>query len=151
MPAIRYGITISPPPNNNMKPKELFNHYNICYLNKLKCGIELYPEFDKDNRLHYHGYIFKTSLKNYEHDIKLLKSWCFIKIEEIKSETKWLKYVRKEWKLTMSYLGLKEPIIKKPKQDIETLEEHIKRWEKMLNKINDNISNSIHKKGHIDL
>lgn len=132
-----YGITISPPLNDldiytgQEGIKRLLKVYIDCYISRLRSQILLYPELDKNNRLHFHGYIWKEDIGFYEHDIKLLKKWCFIKLEDIKLTNRWNKYISKEWHLTKSFLGLKSPLkncFKHDTKNVNKLLDQIKKY-----------------------
>lgn len=111
MPAL-FGITISPPLSEHIDDlKELLKLYIKCYISKIRSQILLYPELDKNNRLHFHGKIWRDDIEDYTKDIKMLKAWCFIKIEDIRHAPSWDKYIAKEWSKTKEYFKLKRPIV----------------------------------------
>lgn len=129
MPAV-FGITISPPPSNTIDDlRQVFKIYIKCYLSKLRSQFILYPELDKNNRLHFHGKIWRNDIEDYVKDLKILKSWCFIKIEEIKHNTSWDKYISKEWMKTREFFKLKRPLVNCFKPELpNTILKQIRRY-----------------------
>lgn len=111
MPAL-FGITISPPPNDSVDDlRKLLKIYIKCYLSKLRSQFLLYPELDKNNRLHFHGKIWRDDIDDYTKDLKILRAWCFIKLEDIRHAPSWDKYISKEWSKTKEYFKLKRPLV----------------------------------------
>lgn len=103
------ALTISPPPKANIHKQ--FEKWRERFA-ELKCSFMLYPEFaynSKTNqiRLHFHGYIYKNNLLDFQSDIDYLKKICYIDIKDITNLTGWLKYCKKELKITKNTLGLK--------------------------------------------
>lgn len=96
------ALTISPP-DIKLSLKDTW----ILHLRRLAVidsRFILYPETDKKGRLHYHGMIWKD--KFYKESIEKCEKMGFIKLVEIKGVEGWLKYCKKEIKVTKSMLEL---------------------------------------------
>lgn len=109
------ALTLSPPDCKILTVMEIFNRHKVK-LKQVKSNFVLYPELDLKGRLHYHGTICKTEF--FRDDLKVLEDIGFVKIKPIDHVTGWVKYCRKEWKLTKKILKIKKPIQPKDLVDI---------------------------------
>lgn len=108
------ALTISPKPLD-YDVNLLFQAYMNRYISYIKVKYILYPEMDLKGRLHFHGILERNeeNIKAYNWTIKFLQNWCFICVKEITSMGNWIKYCKKEWKITKKLLRLKNPISNK--------------------------------------
>lgn len=118
-----FGITISPP-HRRGKPKDLLSVDTICMrqlLNRVSKDYTLYPEFDYQSRLHYHGMIsFKDMLK-WHKSVKhrMTQEIGFVKLERFKNtkeKTRWENYMMKDYIKGKSYPPIKYEPLRRPKQ-----------------------------------
>lgn len=99
-----YSITISPPPMCKLKPQFEHGTYETTIrqiLNKFSKQYIVYPEFDKKDRLHYHG-VFRMDdkiayLKNKYLLFKQIGFTKCDKIEDFENKLRWLIYISKDW------------------------------------------------------
>lgn len=105
------ALTISPK-LADIDAKTLYGIYYNRYISRIRVKFILYPETDLKGRLHYHGVIERNedNIKNYEWSIKFLSNWCFICVKEIKNLGQWIKYCKKDFKITKKILKTKTPI-----------------------------------------
>lgn len=111
-----YAITISPKYRGFASPKYIYNDDKpliMKYLNKMSNHYCLYPEFDANHRLHYHGIINIKDMIKFRHLKHLIdKLIGFVKIEKIKDHNNHLKfliYSMKQWAENKEYF--ESPII----------------------------------------
>lgn len=96
------ALTLSPPDMNQSLEDTWI--YHLKRLSKIDSKFILFPETDIKGRLHYHGYVYKD--KYYPETLKALERIGFIKIKCIFDMEKWLKYCKKEYKITKAMLEL---------------------------------------------
>lgn len=113
---IKYFLTVSPRYRNE-DPLRLFDRdrYDLRkILNHFSNHYILYPEYDKSQRLHYHGIIYVTNrmrmIKD-KHRIDLIGFCKFDQIDNFTQHLRSLTYSMKEWAQTKELH--KEPIIYK--------------------------------------
>lgn len=111
-----YAITISPK-YQTIDPIYLYKDQTrriIRILNKVSSHYCLYPEFDNNSRLHYHGIIDIKDLIKWHHIKHEVDQIGYTKLEEFKSFDRkliWLIYCQKNWVETRTLMP--EPIIYK--------------------------------------
>lgn len=99
-----FGITISPPyyPYDSVRLHHVFTYDIQKILNKISNYYCLYPEFDKNGRLHYHGVINIKDKLGYYKKKYLIDRIGYCKIDPLKSfkdKLRWLVYCTKEYAL----------------------------------------------------
>lgn len=104
------AVTISPPPNNSLV--KCLKRW-IKRLGRLKSRFMFYPEIaynekTNTNRLHFHGVITCLDMVQFQKDIEVLKSYCYIDVKKIYSMSKWISYCKKELVKTKISLGFKK-------------------------------------------
>lgn len=97
-----YALTISPP-RRTQSPLHLYNSdkpYIQRQLNRCSSHYILYPEFDINGRLHYHGIVLLNSLSSWgyvkstlDHNIGYC---CLKRLKTFKDKLGWLLYCTKE-------------------------------------------------------
>lgn len=92
-----FAITVSPP-HRKVKPEWLYNEDKCILtreLNKVSRHYILYPEFDINSRLHYHGLIKIHDMTKWHKQVHhvLQRQIGFIKIDQIKSAVDHLRYL----------------------------------------------------------
>lgn len=112
---ISLALTISPPDCKVLTTSEIFKRH-LVKLKQVKGNFLLYPELDIKGRLHYHGTVSKSEF--FREDLDIFQKIGFVKVKPISNLTYWLKYCRKEWKLTKKILKIKKPIQPKDLLDI---------------------------------
>lgn len=110
------AITISPP-NRIDKYNSLDYIYksDALYIDKYlrKCSIfyTIYPELDISGRLHYHGIItLKDRVKFYRAVLPAFNLLGFTLVKAVFEESKWLKYITKDWETTQKILKITDYI-----------------------------------------
>lgn len=112
------ALTISPPScllNAIYLHSELI-YYIKRYLNKVSTHWIVYPEFDKNSRLHYHGVLRLDDPIKWHRSVRTLleKTIGFICIKPLLKpidHIAWITYCRKEWPLTKKVLRINRPVI----------------------------------------
>ncbi len=107
-----WSITISPK-YKAIDPVVLHKNFQYSirkYLNRFSRTYELYPEFDKNSRLHYHGW-FKVhdKIKMHRTKNKIDREIGFTKWDIIRTEKQyegWIKYCTKEYDDTQKMIKL---------------------------------------------
>lgn len=125
-----FGITISPP-HRNGRPAQLYkDDVTILhtYLNKVSHNYTLYPEFDYQSRLHYHGIIQFTDMYKWHKSIKykLSKEFGYTKLEKFKTSknrSQWDKYMTKDYVKDktfppIQYVAIRQRKAKQERSDI---------------------------------
>ncbi len=98
-----FAITISPPPyyGNQFYKQEEDQKYFKRILKRASKHYLILPEFDKYDRLHYHGLIrVDNKYTWYKSSMNKFKNVGFVKIERLTSFRRhlgWLMYMKKEW------------------------------------------------------
>lgn len=96
------ALTISPPDLKlSLEDTWIFHLKKLALIDS---DFKVFPETDIKGRLHYHGWIHKD--KYYPESLKKLEDIGFIKMKTIFDMNKWLKYCKKELKITKTMLGL---------------------------------------------
>lgn len=98
----KLALTISPP-EMKLSFKDTFI-LHLRRLAKIESKFVIFPETDIKGRLHYHGFLWKD--KYYKETIEHLEKMGFIKIKPISNSDGWLKYCKKELKVTKAILEL---------------------------------------------
>lgn len=114
-----YAVTISPPKRECTKESYIFEtdkSYIKRYLNKISSHYCLYPEYDLQGRLHYHGIItIKDWIKYHKQIHRLIqKNIGFIKLDKLlsfKDHLRYLIYAQKGFATARQIIDIKDPII----------------------------------------
>lgn len=114
---ISLACTISPPDCKVLTTSEIFKRH-LVKLKQVKGNFVLYPELDIKGRLHYHGTVTKSEF--FREDLKVLQDIGYIKVKPVTNVQGWVKYCRKEWKLTKKILKIRRPIQPKDLINIRT-------------------------------
>lgn len=103
---------------------------DICLLlRKCSKNFTIYPEFDVNSRLHYHGIVYvHDNIKWHKHTKPGLDKIGYTLIKEIKdykNKDKWLTYCTKEWEDTQQILSIEHPLMwtYRPKKKHELYDE----------------------------
>lgn len=105
MDLIKYAITISPSKTTTERHLiiNIYKRWRTFFAENIDSRLYLYPELavnDEGLRLHFHGIIENDDRLEMYTDLEKLKKICFIKVKEITNIKSWIKYCRKEWKIT---------------------------------------------------
>lgn len=144
IPGDLIAITISPPDRSNKYPYKLknVNFHIFCedkleivrLLNRTSIEYTLYPEFDMNGRLHYHGIVIVKNKTNWlRTTLPGLKRIGFVCVKT-NPDAKWTQYCTKEWEVTKKVLQIDKPIMYeklKPGPKVNVIKE--------VNKISTNI------------
>lgn len=96
------ALTLSPPDMKLSLKDTMLIH--LKRMAQIDSKLMLYPETDVKGRLHYHGVITKD--EHYVESLKKLEDIGFIKVKTIKEMSGWIKYCKKELKITRNMVGL---------------------------------------------
>lgn len=130
-----FAITISPRNRvdkyNTLKWIFQNDASEICLLlRKCSKNFTIYPEFDVNSRLHYHGIAFvHDNIKWHKYVKPGLDKIGYTLVKEIKdykNKSKWLEYCTKEWEDTKQILSIEHPLMwtYKPKKKHELIDEN---------------------------
>lgn len=96
------ALTISPP-DLKLSLQDTWL-YHLKRIASVDSKIWLIPETDSKGRLHYHGLLWKD--KHYKESLEKFEKMGFIKVKPIRDYNGWIKYCKKEFKITKSMLEL---------------------------------------------
>lgn len=112
------ALTISPPHRPGKKQELLYydDYFFIQQLELCSDHFMVYPEFDSNGRLHYHGVIdVKDQIKWFKKVLPTLQRkvgfTCVKKLGSHKDKIGWIVYMSKDWYTSKGVLSLEKPIM----------------------------------------
>lgn len=134
------AITISPPLRKG-NPRTIYRSDIVEHFKYLLYvgDFEIYPEFDQNGRLHYHGVVYiKDNVKWLKQALPALHQFGFTKVVSSVNEG-WFTYMMKEFPITREVLDIMGPL------DLATLYEELDLHKQKLKEKKDKLQNLINK------